>query len=325
MLRPLLATLALFAVVGLGCATTKAAPATSAAPCACCAVQILPEGYAPFGQTKVWPLPDGQLQLKPALFQGLPVEEKLRILEMETEEGDLPTSLNAFLVESEGHRILIDAGAGSLWGPSVGQLASAMAAKGIAPESIHAVLLTHLHGDHFGGLLTDDAPGLRFPNATVWLHEAELAFWTQSPDVAPAEHREAFAQTHAGVKRLVGALGDKLKTFGAAEQVLFPGVKAVHAPGHTPGHSVFLVESEGKTLLVWGDLVHNIRLQTAVPTAFPVFDVEPPTAVATRLQWMEKAVEEGLWVAGMHLPHPGIGRLRKQDDGTFRFIPMKQK
>jgi len=311
----LLATLALW-VVGLGCASTQGTRT---------ALTLLPDGHVPVGALKVWPLLDGQVQLQPSVFQGLPSEEKLKILGVETEESPLDTSLNAFLVESAKQQILIDAGAGKVWAPELGQLALKLASKNKTPESIHAVLLTHLHADHFGGLLTDDLQGLRFPNATVWVNEAELAFWLGSAEHIPQAQREGFVQTQEGIKLLTALLGDKLKTFDAQTQELFPGVKAVHAPGHTPGHTVFVVESKGKKLEVWGDLMHNLRLQAAFPGAFPVFDVDAPAAVATRLQWMEKAAQNGCWVSGMHLPFPGIGRFEKQADGTFGFVPIEQK
>ena len=303
---------------GLGCATTQT-------PCACKGnLKLHAEGHVPLGKLKVWPLSDGTLNLQGALFQGITSEEKLKILGVEKEETPLPTSLNVYLVESAKQRILIDAGCGAIpMGPNMGQLVSALAAKNITPESIHAVLLTHLHGDHFGGLLTQDMQQPRFPNATVWVNETELAFWAQTPTQhIPEAQREMFLQNQQAVQTLAKILGDKLKTFSSAETELFPGIKAVHAPGHTPGHTVFWVESKAKKLLVWGDLVHNILLQTAAPQAFPLFDAEPTTATATRLLWMEKAAKEGFWVAGMHLPHPGIGRLEKQTQGNFHFLPI---
>jgi len=282
----------------------------------------------PLGQAKVWPLSDGEVQLKPSLFQGLPAEEKLKILALEVEEDDLPTSVNVYFVELGEHRILIDAGCGAFMrfmGPNTGLLASALAAKNIAPESIDTVLLTHLHGDHFGGLIQEDG-GLLLPNATVWVHETELGFWT-SPQLVnsrPEGERESFAELQKGVMLFVSTLGKKLQTFSSGQTVV-PGIQAIHAPGHTPGHSVFMLESEGQQLLVWGDLMHNLQMQTAHPKVYFLFDSHPDMAVATRLQWMGKAAKEGFWIAGMHLPHPGIGRLQKQAGEKFHFLPVEQK
>jgi len=328
-------TFVLLAAVGLGCATPKASVAdTDKASCPSCtkpcakpcakpckkALSLLPEGHVALGSLKVWPLSDGQLQLQPALFLGVPSEEKLKLLGVETEESPLYTPLNVFLVESAERRILIDAGTGTFWGESSGQLASALQANNMALESINAVLLTHLHGDHFGGLLTEDMQSPRFPNATVWVHEAELAFWTGHAQPVP----EAFAPMQEGVQRLVSVLGDKLKTFSQAKHELFPGIHAMHAPGHTPGHTLFMLASEGKKLLVTGDLIPNMRLHTVHPQAHFFFDVEPQTAATLRLQWMEKAAQKGLWLASSHAPAPGIGRLEKQTDNTFTFVPIAQ-
>ncbi|MCL2179072.1 MAG: MBL fold metallo-hydrolase [Proteobacteria bacterium] len=284
--------------------------------------QLLPEGHMSLGEGKIWPFLDGEVQLKPVLFQGISAEEKLKVLALEVEEDDLPTSVNVYFVEWGGRRILVDAGCGNFMGPGTGQLASVLAAKGIAPESIDTVLLTHLHGDHFGGLITE-GEGARFPKATVWVHETDFSFWT-SPRLVnsrPEEERAGYAEQQHGVRLLLRTLGDRLKTFNS-DQTILPGVQAIHAPGHTPGHTVFMFESEGKKLLVWGDLMHNLRLQTARPNVHILFDSNPGVAVATRLHWMEKAAKEGFWVAGMHLPYPGIGRFEKREGASFNFLPI---
>ncbi|MCL2011878.1 MAG: MBL fold metallo-hydrolase [Cystobacterineae bacterium] len=311
------AAFALCIALGLGCASASKGGLARAD------IKLHAEGHMPLGTAKIWPLSDGEVRLKPSLFQGIPSEEKLKALGVEIEEEELPTSLNAYFIEWGESRILVDAGAGVFMGPGAGHVVSALAERGIAPESIDAVLLTHLHGDHFGGLIEGEAP--RFPNATLWVHETEFLFWTnpQLVDSRPEEQREGYAELQQGVLLFAKTLNHKLKTFNA-EQELFPGLRAMPAPGHTPGHTAFMLESEGQKLLIWGDLAHNIQLQTAFPKAYPLFDVEPEVAIATRLQWMKKAADEGFWVAGMHLPHPGIGRLEKAGE-QFRFVPMAKE
>ena len=300
-----------FSAVWIGCAATHG-PIDSTS-----AMKLQAEGTVLVGQAKVWPLSDGETSLKPALFQGIASEEKLKILDVKSEDTVLPTSVNAYYIEWDDRRILVDSGRGSVSGsgPNSGKLAAALAEKSIAPESIQAVLITHLHSDHFGGLVAggpdDKNRKLFFPNATVWVHEAELAYWTGDPALVPEGNRQAFTYTHEGVKALVGVAGDKLQTF-RSDQEIFSGIRAMHTPGHTPGHTAFMLESNGAKLVIWGDLMHSIRLQTVSPRAHFFYDSDPDVAVATRLTWMEKAAKENLWIAGMHLPFPGIVRLEKQ-------------
>jgi glyoxylase-like metal-dependent hydrolase (beta-lactamase superfamily II) len=130
------------------------------------------------------------------------------------------------------------------------------------------VLLTHLHPDPAQGLL-DDAGNSAFPNAEIVLHEDELAFWTNDDESARAttERQDHFTQARAAI----AAYRERLRTTCGGE--VLPGITAIPEPGHTPGHTGWLVSSEGDALLIWGDIVHLHAIQFARPDAGLIVDV----------------------------------------------------
>jgi len=224
-------------------------------------------------------------------------------------EGGFTGSTNAILVRMPGRNILIDAGTGQQ-----GALIERMASIGVRPEQIDDVLITHLHGDHFGGLLQNGAPA--FPRARVHLSAPEHAFFTEErPNEAAVAALAAYA--------------DRISTFeprelGTRLRMLLPGITPIaaygHTPGHTPGHTLFLIESRGERLLVIGDLLHVAPVQFAMPEISAVFDIDPVAAAATRRRVLSFAAENRIPVAGMHIAYPGIGMVGFDGDG-FSFTP----
>jgi len=112
----------------------------------------------------------------------------------------------------------------------------------------------------------------------------------------------------------------KVKTFSGAT-TLFDGISAIPAPGHTPGHTFYAIESRGEKLVFWGDLIHVAEVQMPDPGVTIVFDVDPKAAAATRKKAFADAVKGRYWVAGDHISFPGVGHLRR-DDAVYRWIPM---
>jgi glyoxylase-like metal-dependent hydrolase (beta-lactamase superfamily II) len=159
-------------------------------------------------------------------------------------------SINTFLINTGKELVLIDSGAGALLGPTLsGKLAANLRASGYQPEQIDAVLLTHLHPDHEGGLTLDGQR--QFPNALVYASKRDTDFWL-SPDAAtaaPENRKTMFQQAHLVVDPYVSA--DKLRPFDGATE-LFPGIRSLPSKGHTPGHTSYLVQSKGQQLLLWG-------------------------------------------------------------------------
>jgi glyoxylase-like metal-dependent hydrolase (beta-lactamase superfamily II) len=216
--------------------------------------------------------------------------------------GDaVETSHNSFLVNTGSKLVLIDAGAGALLGPGAGQLLGNLRAAGYQADQIDEIYLTHLHADHVGGLMTD---GRRtFPNAIVRVDKRDTDYWLSEANMqAAAGDAKRFFQA-AMVSLTPYRLAGKLVLFeGDAE--LVPGVRAKAAYGHTPGHAMYIVESKGEKLLLWGDIVHVAAVQFEHPSVTIGYDVD--AAQAEREHWRQfaEAADNGHLIGGAHLSFP---------------------
>jgi glyoxylase-like metal-dependent hydrolase (beta-lactamase superfamily II) len=218
---------------------------------------------------------------------------------------------NCLLLQIGGRHVLFDNGLGSekLYGPDSGQLLLSLAEAGVDPESIDALVLTHAHSDHCWGTMDDDGTP-NFPNATIYISQAEMDYWQSNP---PGERRE---RSIAGVRKHLLPLRDRMRFIRDGEAFL-PGVQAWHTPGHTPGHMAFLFD--GGWCLT-GDVAFHDPLSYAFPEAESVFDVDPQQGVATRLRLLDRLSQERLRVIGYHHPWPGLGHIERA--GTrYRFSP----
>ncbi|MEJ0019247.1 MAG: MBL fold metallo-hydrolase [Acetobacteraceae bacterium] len=217
---------------------------------------------------------------------------------------------NCLLLETGGRRVLFDNGLGSekLFGPDSGRLHDSLAEAGIDPASIDALVLTHGHSDHCWGTMGDDGTP-NFPNAAIYLAQAELDYWTSDP---PGER---FERSVAGVQRHLLPLRDRIRFMRDGEEFL-PGIQAWHTPGHTPGHTAFLFT--GGWCLT-GDVAFHDPLSYAFPDALSAFDVDPQLAVATRRRLLDRVSHERLRIIGYHHPWPGLGRVEPAS-GAYRFV-----
>ncbi len=224
-------------------------------------------------------------------------------------------TVNAFLLRLPDRLLLVDSGCGSAMGPDMGRLAGNLAAAGAAPGEVDVVLATHLHPDHVGGLVDADGRAV-FPNAELVVHEAEPRFWADDAIMAQAsdDHRPFFGLARA----TLAAYGNRLRQVSGGE--VLPGVTVVPEPGHTPGHTGWLVTSGGASLLIWGDIVHMPGVQFARPEAGIGFDVDGAQAIATRQRIMDMAATDRLLVAGMHLDFPAFGHVARAGTG-YAFVP----
>ncbi len=256
------------------------------------------------GDMTVTALRDGHFDLPLAYFSGLDAVESERLLRRASRSVPPRIDVNAFLIEADGRRILVDTGCGSKLGPSVNKLRENIAAIGVPEESIDMVLCTHIHPDHTNGLI--DASGAAvFPNAEIAVHEAEVAFWlsTSQMEKAPAALQPQFAWAIEAF----APYQDRIKTFRKGH--IAGGIDAVPLYGHTPGHSGFLIHSGNEQLLIWADCVHSIAIQAAHPEVSFAADVDPDAARATRKRLFDQVSTDRLLVTGMHLEFPGFGHL----------------
>jgi glyoxylase-like metal-dependent hydrolase (beta-lactamase superfamily II) len=227
------------------------------------------------------------------------------------------TSVNAFLIYSAGRLALMETGSGNYLQPTAGKVMANIKAAGVDPAAIETVILTHMHPDHSAGL-TDMASGQRnFPNAELVMHENEPKHWFDDAAMAKGTDREKKLFFQAG-REQVAPYKDRWRLFKAGE--VFPGVTAIPRPGHTPGHTTFLVSSGNEQLLIWGDTVHVPEVQTARPEVCMEVDTDQDAAAVSRRKVFDMVATDRLLVTGMHLHYPGFAHLVRDGSG-YRLIP----
>jgi len=228
------------------------------------------------------------------------------------------TSVNGFLINTGSKLVLIDTGAGTLFGPTLGKLVTSLKAAGYQPDQVDEVYLTHMHPDHVGGLMAGDQ--LAFPNAVVRADQRDADFWLSQAnlDKAPAADKGFFQGAVASLNPYVKA--GKFKPFDG-DTALVDGIKAVAAHGHTAGHTVYLVESKGQKLIVWGDLIHVAAVQFPDPSVTIHFDTDSKAAMAQRKKIFADVADEGELAAAAHLSFPGLGHIRTADKG-YVWLPV---
>jgi glyoxylase-like metal-dependent hydrolase (beta-lactamase superfamily II) len=316
MKRTLLASLLAAAV-----SVAVAVPVTQAAEAPATKVSRYQAGYYHFkiGDVEVAALSDGTLPIPTLklLTNAKPGEVASRLADA-YQTTDVDASVNAYLIRAGDRLVLMDAGTGELYGPTLNKLEASLKGVGVTPDQITDILITHIHTDHTGGLM--DGKRMVFPNATVHIEQKEVAYWlnAQNRAKAPEAAKKYFDEASAKVQPYVDA--GRVSTFAGATEVL-PGIKAIPAPGHTPGHTFYSLESKGQKLVFWGDLVHVADVQMPDPAVTIVFDVDPAAAAATRKKAFADAADGRYWVAADHISFPGVGHLSRDGEG-YRWVPM---
>lgn len=266
------------------------------------------------GDATVTALLDGHLPLGTQLITDFDADKASAALKgtlYQFEDNALQVPVNGYLVELGGTYTLVDTGGTSQMSPALGGLHGALAAAGVSPGEISTVVMTHLHPDHTGGLLLSDGSAA-FANAELVVSDVEWGFWHDDAILAgvPKGSQGFF---HAA-RMSVAPYKDRLKLIkGEAEAV--PGLMAVPLPGHTPGHTGFMLDGGAESLLIWGDLVHMTALQFTYPDWTIAFDTDPAQTATTRRQMMNRAVVDNLLVTGMHLDFPGLGQVKRAGEG----------
>jgi Zn-dependent hydrolases, including glyoxylases len=269
------------------------------------------------GSTDIAALSDGTLTSKAKLLN-----DSHGIADTLLKEAYAPKdriiSVNAFLVLADDRRILIDAGTGTLLGPTLNKLSASLAGTGFTPEQITDILLTHVHADHSGGLTVNGK--MVFPNATVRLNRVEAEFWLNPANMEKAKdyHKPMFVRARESLAPYLAA--GRLAKFEAGQEVL-PGITSIAAPGHTPGHTNYLLESQGEKLRFWGDTVHVAEAQFPHPEIAIEYDLDPDAAALQRQKIFAEVAAQGCLAAGAHISFPGIGHVGKSAQG-YQWYPV---
>ncbi len=278
------------------------------------------------GQFEITALFDGIVELDAGLLLNVSEKEVRELLSRALIDNPhkIPTPANAYLVNTGSKLVLIDAGGGKAFGAALGHLSENLAAAGYKPEQVDAVLVTHLHGDHVGGLLNAEGKPA-FPNAVVYLAKAEHDFWlTGAEPKVPDAYKEHLKQARQMARKIAEpylAL-NRWKTFDNGSLPI-SGIKPIPIPGHTPGHTAYEIESAGQKFVIIGDTVHIAAVQFARPEAAVSFDFDPKQAVATHKALFRRLADGKTFVADMHIAFPGIGRLRSDGKNGYVWAPIE--
>lgn len=268
------------------------------------------------GDITVTAVSDGYLDGNLDVLRNIEKDEAERIL-TDNFRPARRTAVNSFLIYSGGKVALVETGCGKYMAATGGRQLENLKAAGVDPSSISSVLLTHMHPDHSAGL-TDMTTGKRnFPNAELVMHENEPKHWFDDAAMAKGDDREKKMFFQAG-REQTEPYRDRWRLFQKGE--VLPGVTAVPLPGHTPGHTGYLVTSGDQSLLIWGDIVHVPEVQTARPEVCMAFDTDKAQAEATRRRIFDMVATDKLLVTGMHIHFPGLSHLIRDGSG-YRLIP----
>jgi glyoxylase-like metal-dependent hydrolase (beta-lactamase superfamily II) len=218
------------------------------------------------------------------------------------EHGFVPT-----LIRTGGKLVLFDTGFGARGPePGLGMLVERMAAAGYRPEDVDVLAFTHLHPDHFLGITTGDS--LTFPNAQLVVGRHEFDTWRSGEGIP-----EVRAQNRALFQKMIEPLAERF-TFVEDGDSIAPGITAEAAFGHSLGHMMYRYEGAGQQLLVWGDVTNHYVWSLQHPRQPVFFDDDRDLAVATRLRVLDMVAQDGLLVAGFHMPFPSVGYVERRGD-----------
>jgi glyoxylase-like metal-dependent hydrolase (beta-lactamase superfamily II) len=228
--------------------------------------------------------------------------------------------VNALLIRTPDAVVLIDTGCGELFGPSTGKLLPNLARAGFKPSEIDAVVLTHAHPDHHGGLL-NGATAAALTNARFFASRIEHDFWTgPAPDFSRSLlPRESIDQMIQGANAAFATVKPRLDLIADKDQIA-PGINAMLLGGHTPGHLGLRIASGSEELLYVSDLIINAPLGMAHPEWHVAFDLDPAEGSRVRRATLERIASDRARIAGSHLPFPALGHVRAQDR-AFEFVP----
>ena len=232
-------------------------------------------------------------------------------------EAGLHQPVGAYLINTGRNLAMIDCGGHSSFIPTTGGTLAALRDSGYSPEQVDTVLLTHIHPEHALGL-SYDGTTRNFPNAEVVVTQIDHQFWTDPAMESRVPQGQRFIE--AG-RRAIRPYAGRIRTVDMREGLeVIPGVFMVPAPGHTPGHVSFRLTSQNQTMLIWGDIAHQMVIQLARPRWRVGVDVDSAMGVDSRVRTLEMLAAEGILMGGVHVPWPGFGRIIRNGEG-FLYVP----
>lgn len=297
----------------------KSTPAEAQTVAAPAAGQVAGVYRYKVGDITVTALSDGAFTRK--LEEGFVRNAPLAEVQKALSDAYLPTdslqiSFTTLVLESGGKKILIDTGFADNGPPTAGRMFEGLKTAGIEPASIDHVIISHFHGDHIAGLRKKDGSA-SFPNAEIAVPEAEWAFWTDEARAAAAP--EALKGNFAMVNRVFGPVAKDVRRFAWDKEVA-PGITAIAAPGHTPGHTTFAVTSGNAKLMVLSDITNVPYLFVRRPDWQVMFDMDGEQARQSRHKLLDMVSSERMQVAGYHFPFPSTGYIAKDGNG-YELVP----
>ncbi len=233
-------------------------------------------------------------------------------------EQALPITFNTLVLSQGGRITLIDVGNGDMGAPTSGRWMENFRAAGFNPDQVNTVVISHFHGDHINGLRLKNGTAV-FPKAEVMVPAAEWAFWMD--DARMNQAPEAMKGAFQGARRVFGPVANDVKRYEMDKEVV-PGLMAIAAPGHTPGHTAYMLSSGSGKLMIMSDTTNHPALFVRNPDWSAVFDMDADQARATRRKMLEMAASERAQVAFYHAPFPATGHIAK-DGNSFRFVPVQ--
>jgi glyoxylase-like metal-dependent hydrolase (beta-lactamase superfamily II) len=227
--------------------------------------------------------------------------------------GPMRIEQNVLLLDLDGGLALFDNGMGTsqLFGSEAGRLLRSLSEAGVRPDQINAMVLSHAHPDHCWGTMRDDGTPT-FPKATIYMAEEELAFWERCTD-------EDMTAVVEGVQKHLIPVRSRIRFFRDNQEFL-PGVRAIAAPGHTPGHTIFLISSGDEQLCVSCDITFHDPLSYAFAASESAYDYNKELGIRTRTKTLAWLADSRLRMISYHAPWPGLGHVARTD-GAFRLVP----
>jgi glyoxylase-like metal-dependent hydrolase (beta-lactamase superfamily II) len=232
--------------------------------------------------------------------------------------GTLPIPFTTLLVNTGSKLILIDTGSGGQIATTAGSFDANLAAAGVSPKAIDIVVISHFHPDHINGIKTKDDARV-FPKAEIKVPAPEWAYWIEDGNLsaASADLKPYFLNA----RRIFRNIAKDVTRFEPGAEVA-PGIVSIAAPGHTPGHTAFSIESAGQSMLVLSDTTNHPKLFVRHPEWQPIFDMDGDLAVTTRKKLLDRAAADKMLVQGYHFPFPASGHIAKSGNG-YELVPVE--